>query len=250
MPSNRTILIGLTIGVSVLIAPHVFAKSAENEPVLSRPSGNTVDAGEMVSIPAGTFLYGVNKIVIDLPEFTIDKTEVTVEAYGKCVNAGRCTTPGVRKFCNWGDRGKRMKHPVNCVNWKQAESYCMWAEKRLPTEEEWEKAARGIDGRTYPWGEERPSCKLTIMKHDGNGCGKNSTWPVCSKMDGVSPYGLCDMAGNVYEMTASWEGSQRTERGGSWYSSSVHYFPVTLRQNAPPTASSFMGGFRCAKNVK
>ncbi|CAN0565396.1 unnamed protein product, partial [Laminaria digitata] len=123
----------------------------------------------MVSVPAGEFYMGCNERVdsecgddekpgktVHVGAFRIDTTEVTVAAYKKCVDAGACSSGNFRtksesKYCNWGHSG-RGTHPMNCVNWAGADKYCKWVGKRLPSEKEWEKAARGTDGRKYAWG--------------------------------------------------------------------------------------------------
>ncbi len=210
--------------------------------------------GDMIEIPPGNFLYGDDKKQVSLPAFKIDKTEVRVAAYAKCVQSGKCSSPGTGQYCNWG-KSDQNDHPINCVNWNDAKAYCEWAAKRLPTEQEWEKAARGTDGRTYPWGEQEPTCDRVIMDLDtdfGNeneGCGKNGTWPVCSKTAGNSPYGLCDMAGNVWEWTADWYtvNSTRVLRGGSWNFVDSSPFRAAGRLDDNP-AGRFSGfGFRCAQ---
>src|SRR5574338_706593 len=95
---------------------------------------------------------------------------------------------------NWGVAGKE-KHPINGVNWYQAKKYCEWKGKRLPTEAEWELAARGDDGRMFPWGNDTPTCNHVVS----DSCGTSGTGPVGSKPLGDSPYGLHDMGGNVLE---------------------------------------------------
>ena len=241
---------------------------------------NSVPAG-MVLIPAGSFWMGCNTAVdtdcdddenpyheVALSTFYMDKTEVTVTAYGECVTAADCVAPSTSEsFCNWGKSGQD-NHPVNCVNWDQATAYCEWAGKRLPTEAEWEKAARGTEGWTYPWGNEPATCEYAVMDDDGEGCGTGHTWEVCSRSPaGDSPYGLCDMSGNVWEWVSDWHdyeyyknspslnptgpasGSYRVIRGGDFSS------PEFLAPRASDRSSSFQSrddvwglGFRCARS--
>ncbi len=232
----------------------------------------------MVLIPAATFLMGAaagQGSEGDQPEhavavraFCIDRTEVTVAAYRSCVEAGRClaapaladwpeAAPSERArlsaWCN-ADRADRADHPVNCVDWPQATAYCAWASGRLPTEAEWEYAARGTDGRMFPWGNQGPA--PTLLNACGSECvrlgrsvragwdslyagddGWATTSPVGRYASGASPFGLLDMAGNVLEWTSDWhgpyhpspvapdnpsgprEGNHRVIRGGSWRSS-------------------------------
>ncbi len=180
-----------------------------------------VRSSEMVSVPAGEFWMGCHATdsecvgdekpgrMVYLDAFKIDKTEVTVDAYAACVNAGICSAPDTTsQYCvtehnNWGKSG-RDNHPVNCVDWFQADAYCRWGGKQLPTEAQWEKAARGTDGRIYPWGNKVASCTHAVMDDGGQGCGTNLSNSVGSKPAGASPYGALDMSGNVWEWTADW----------------------------------------------
>jgi len=169
----------------------------------------------MVLIPSGSFWMGCNSAVdgdcrlnekpyheVTLSGYYIEKTEVTQGEYKKCVDAGECGTPS----CNWDPTGTPNR-PVACVSWQSATDYCTWAGKRLPTEAEWEKAARGTDGRKYPWGNQAATCEYAVMNDGANGCGTGGTWDVCSKSPkGDSPYGLCDMSGNVWEWVSDWYG--------------------------------------------
>src|SRR5262249_8244601 len=124
------------------------------------------DGKEMVFVPAGEFFMGCNEKVdtecwddekpgrtVNLPAFAIDKTEVTVAEYKKCVDEGRCTRPDTGSLCTWGKTG-REQHPINCVDWNQAKAFCEWAEKRLPTEAEWEYTARAGKTGKYSFGNE------------------------------------------------------------------------------------------------
>lgn len=250
----------------------------------------TTPAGDMASIPGGPFQMGcsVNDpdcdkdegpaggTRVDVPEFRIDTHEVTVAEYTKCMAAGKCNRPkdhARNRYCNIGAPG-RDDHPANCVDWQDAADYCQFAGKRLPTEPEWEKAARGGKMSRYPWGQE-VSCKEAILDDkvttgpvpdEGDGCGYDRTWKVGSRPP--NDYGLHDMQGNAGEWTASWygkdsltahyargnlagpaDGKQRVVRGGSWDEDPPN-LRVSFRNVKPPVSGkSIYGsiGFRCAK---
>jgi formylglycine-generating enzyme len=157
-----------------------------------------------------------HEVILDA--YQIDITEVTAKQYAHCVDHQGCQQV-TDADCEGSDQGGtnylkpgKHHHPMNCVPWKRAQAYCQWAEKRLCTEAEWEKAARGgcdiwqddckEQSPMYPWGDGYPSCDLA----DYSGCPPdiNGTSPVGSRPEGASPYGLYDMAGNVYELTADW----------------------------------------------
>ena len=248
----------------------------------------------MVFVPEGIFWMGCNAELpycasewsplhqVNVASFWIDVYEVTVLEYASCVESGVCSEPNVTSDeCNnvvvderradtnnWISRAQRTNHPINCVDWHQAKMYCEWVGKRLPTEAEWEKAARGIDGRTYPWGNEPSDCNYAVTRtiEEGSGCGQNLTWPVGSKIDGASIYGTLDMAGNVAEWTADWydavyyykghsdnpsgpeKGKARVARGGMFYSSQSQVQSFA-RLAFPPDKSAKAIGFRCAKST-
>ncbi len=187
---------------------------------------------------------------------------MTQGAYKKCVDAGMCGVPG----CDWYPSGTPNR-PVVCVDWNDAIAYCTWAGKRLPTEAEWEKAARGTDGRKYPWGNQTATCEYAVI-YDGSdyGCGTGSTWDVCSKSPaGDSPYGLCDMAGNVWEWVSDWYGSDyysnspasnptgpvsgsgRVVRGGGFYFN-VDNLRASSRNDVIPSFVNVNLGFRCSRS--
>jgi formylglycine-generating enzyme required for sulfatase activity len=203
-----------------------------------------------------------------LPPFGIDRTEVTVGAYDRCVAVGVCraarVTPGTPQFGG-------LTQPVVGVSWEMAQTYCRWAGGRLPTEAEWERAARGRDGRRFPWGEQydpRRANHGTLAPgcHDDVD-GFALTAPVGSYPDGASPEGVLDMAGNVWEWVADlWDGSalyprepgaRRVDprgashgarhiiRGGS-YGTPAMGLRTTWRGQAGTAEQSFEIGFRCA----
>jgi formylglycine-generating enzyme required for sulfatase activity len=133
-------------------------------------------------VPAATdfqpaLLIGTGK-VLELPALCMDRTEVTVSAYAACVASGKCTPAYKGGPCNAGVAG-RESHPINCVYWNQADAYCKAQGLRLPTEEEWEYAATGGDGRTYPWGEAAPSNQL-CWGGEGNDLGKGNRRSTCA----------------------------------------------------------------------
>ncbi len=158
---------------------------------------------DRVVVPAGPFVMGTDTLgepderpqhTVTLPAFRIDRVEVSREQYARCVRAGRCGEAWARP--GWTDR----RQPVTSVNWLMAEAYCRWAHGRLPTEPEWEKAARGTDGRSYPWGNDPPTRARAVF---GQRMNLGQPEAVGTHPDGASPYGALDLAGNVWEWTAT-----------------------------------------------
>jgi formylglycine-generating enzyme required for sulfatase activity len=269
--------------------------SASVMPLMQCPEG-------ALPIPGGPFFMGADDKFdnekpahpVTLTPYCIDRYEVTTERYFACSNAGKClkaspvNVPPLAKpyddLCNVNAREAKAKHPINCVDWDQAQKFCMVQGGRLPTEAEWELAARGQDGRVYPWGDEAPSPLRA------NGCGSEciawakekgvasdighamyetsdgfpTTAPVGSFPGGKSRYGVEDVVGNVGEWTADFygaytkdvattqndpkgapEGKDRVVRGGAWNAEYADWARPSFRYPAPQTNKSHGIGFRC-----
>ena len=245
---------------------------------------------EMVNIPAGTFLMGSDKKVdrnAYLPEFPqrkvyldayeIDKFEVTTVQFLKFVLATN-RPPLIDWQYDGGNFQETMaSHPVMHVSWFDADAYCKWAGKRLPTSAEWEKAARGEDGRIYPWGNEPAGLSRANFGRTGlSGPVRDRPerlllYPPIISVDkyenAVSPYGVYQLSGNVAEWTADWydpnyykkapdrnpkgpdKGTQRAFRGGGWIDSTPSVRPAQRNGTEPNTKMNWLG-FRCARDMK
>ena len=180
----------------------------------------------MVYIPGGTFDMGPPREVTvgKAPErtqvapFFLDRTEVTVGAYLSCVQSQNCTATQQAAGCNASAKKPLSQHPINCITKAQAETYCAAQGKRLPNAAEWEFAARGTDGRVYPWGNDEAGEQVCWQARSG--ASSKKTCPVGSFPAGASPFGALDMAGNVAEWTSTPEtesegpGAFRTRGGG------------------------------------
>ncbi|HSL46191.1 MAG TPA: SUMF1/EgtB/PvdO family nonheme iron enzyme [Anaerolineales bacterium] len=230
----------------------------------SRTPARTTDASltSMVFVPPGEFIMGDNTVYLDA--FWIDKTEVTNAMFARCVRAGHCMGPRSSRSNTteiYFGNTEFENYPVIYVSWEDANIYCAWARGRLPTEAEWEKAARGTDGRQYPWGDEDPTEGDDLLNFR-----TLDTTEVGSYPNGASPYGALDMAGNVSEWVADWlsvedyenppainplgpdSGEYRVWRGGSWATTSVERVRTYSRTGNFPTDSSGGIGFRCARD--
>ena len=260
----------------------------------------------MVYVPAGPFMMGCNEAIdgdcdedekpyhqVQLSAFLIDRYEVSADEYAGCVATGACTESWAESAnCNfqvktdgtWAVRRGRGTHPANCVTYAEAVSYCAWAQKRLPTEAEWEKAALGTTRAVFPWGTSLPTCDRAVVNGwyynpndidanangyvEGYGCGRDGTWDVLGTgfEAGISPYGGVHMSGNVTEWVSDWysedytalidqadpqgvtEGELRAARGGSWSSFKVN-LRAANRGYFDPLRFSSSFGFRCATNA-
>ena len=243
--------------------------------------GATADAGDaddasgpcpagMVLMPAGTYMMGANDAEAEpteqppvprtLAAYCIDVTEVTSSAYAACVTAGVCAPALTGGYCNSGAAG-RGNHPINCLDYNQALAYCGWLGKRIPSEEEWEYAARETSGRTYPWGTTPlPSAQLCwsgVVDRDVPGGGPDTgTCAVAQFVGGDTPRGVKDMAGNVWEWTSSGhsqnhasprDNTLRVIRGGGWDFKLQQFVRTTYRQAFVLSYADVDIGVRCAK---
>ena len=273
----RTILVlvalmGLAADPAMAAAPvekGAKESATEQKPSQEKPAAPRPPAGSMVSIPAGEFTMGspegdaderpAHKVHVDA--FSIDVYEVTVGQYAEFLRSGEARAP-----LDWNtmNQSAHQKRPVSNVDWADAAAYCKWAGKRLPTEAEWEKAARGTDGRLYPWGNDPP----TPLRANYGKTGLHNyemLAPVGTLEDGKSPYGVYDMAGNVWEWVSDWydndyyknspaqnpegppKGGFKVIRGGSWNSSQRNLRAADRYWDPPSFRSLYFPGFRCAK---
>lgn len=227
------------------------------------------DGAPMALVPAGEFIMGQHKWDADeqpahrvyLEAFYLDKYEVTTARYGRFLQETGRQPPAQWKDVNPATDGER---PVVSVTWHDADAYCRHYGKRLPTEAEWEKAARGTDGRQFPWGNEEPT-----PRHANFGAtwiGYETLIPVGSLQAGKSPYGVFDLAGNAWEWVADWydmkyyksspelnpagpsRGGSKVLRGGSWYDM-LYDLRSTNRNYLGPKSTQFTVGFRCLQEA-
>ena len=251
---------------------------------------STIDGMIMVLVPAGNFTMGSNPgdlmtlcsqyyddcnmdwftaeepvHTVHLDAYWIDQTEVTNGMYAKCVQAGACQPPSdpssSTRTSYYGDP-QYADYPVIYVNQSDARAYCAWTGRRLPTEAEWEKAARGENGYTYPWGNSVPACSLAnFLGSNGAACAGDTT-AVGGYPAGTSPYGALDMAGNVWEWMADWyapayygsspssnptgpgSGQSYVLRGGSWLYDGYNLRSAKRGAGVPSLRSDNLG-FRC-----
>jgi formylglycine-generating enzyme required for sulfatase activity len=282
---------------SIPLTPTEEPKSTQSQPACCLETDQTLPKDRMgqIYVPAGEFQMGtdhgnnepekpLHKVYLDA--FWIDRTPVTNAMFRKFVEDQNFQTDAEKKGwgyiavsdnsvkgegANWQSPkgpGSNLigldEFPVSQVSWNDAKAYCEWAGRRLPTEAEWEKAARGTDGRTYPWGEGIDCEKANYWSGDA-GCVGDLT-AVGSYPNGASPYGALDMAGNVWEWVADWfeadyygaspeqnptgpdSGIYRVLRGGSWFmiDQFVHTYTRQNLKSAFPDDSYFDYGFRCA----
>lgn len=257
---------GIAVGVLLVLGAVGFLTfRSKNSPATGHADSNSSvraampplysDAnGQMVLVPSGPFIFGPKSEAktVDLPAFYIDETEVSNAQYKRFCQATGHPIPQTPDFATHPD------YPVSGVNYHDAEAYAAWAGKRLPTEEEWEKAARGTDNRTFPWGDNPWVADIP-----------KKIQPVNSDPAHRSPFGVYNMAGNVWEWTASsytpqpaeldrmkqmlggtnFSSSWQITKGGSFSPGNSEYFAISKRRGLPDDALSPWIGFRCVRNA-
>lgn len=254
---------------SLCLAGVFTIANAQNS--LSSRITSSKDQAEMILIPAGEFVFGMNqqdvsKLVIqelkepmipfyeseiaerteNLDAFYIDRYEVTNEQYDRFIKDTKYKK--IPKYKNWPQFNKP-RQPVVGIGWEDAEAYAKWAGKRLPTEEEWEKAARGTKGFIWPWGNKRDNDNFNGRKQS-----QHTPVDVGSFPESNSPFGLGDMAGNVWEMTSGkWSdpksGTDRTMKGGSFLNTKADVRTTVRWAPADPANGANWLGFRCVMDV-
>jgi formylglycine-generating enzyme required for sulfatase activity len=250
------------------LAAFDIGKTSPNIPVDTKTSD--IDGMTQVYVPAGEFIMGSNgdpkskeypEHPIYLNAFWMDMTEVTNAMYAKCVRSGECFEPVPRLNPYYG-KWAYSNHPVVYVNWYAAEMYCAWAGRRLPTEAEWEKAARGTDARYYTWGNSQATPRLANFAEALIG----ESLPAYRYPLGASPYGALNMGGNVREWVADWfsnryyfespyenptgpeTGTERSLRGGA-YDANEDDITTFRRYKHEPDSAGLSRGFRCAESA-
>lgn len=270
------LILTLVVGCAT---PQPMAVAPSEGPSLGDTRERPADGAAMAYVPGGEFRIGQKASLqdrvhtVELDSFWIDRTEVTNDQFRLCVDAGACRPP---TRCAWGEPTyadpSKADHPVICVTWQAASDYCRWAGGRLPTEAQWEVAARGPQAPIYPWGDDLDGAPLNAcdvncphedqrVKEDDDGYGR--TAPVGSYPGGASWCGALDMAGNVWEWVADWHapypltrqtnptgpesGTERVIRGGSWYENDDYGFlRADNRHPFNPRDYNHLIGFRCA----
>lgn len=269
-----------TLALLALLATPLALTSTEAQD--APQSDSSPCPGEMAAVPGGTFRMGstdgdpderpVHEVTIT--GFCIDRTEVTVEGYRRCVAAQSCRPAQDDDLDHTADGHEESRdapaalHPINGVSWDDAQAFCAWRGARLPTEAEWEYAARGSDGRAFPWGNERPTSENLLassqIECNRPPCGR--TQPVGQRNEGASPFGALDMAGNVWEWVADWygpyratperdpsgpgSGTHRVLRGGGFDMSRGDALRSANRSRGPQSSRSPFVGFRCARPIE
>ncbi len=213
------------------------------------PDGGTCPAG-MVFIPEGDPLLGEGNTPTHVRAFCIDRTEVTVAQYRAWLRrAPGNTPPATGVSCNWSDAPRaRENHPINCIDWAQSNAYCRGTGGSLPSDEQWEYAARGTDGRTYPWGNDEPRDQFCWS--GGSTSNRQDTCVAGATAGDRSPFGVLDLAGNLFEWTAGGDRTRRSVRGASWSYSIPVFARAAVRLDSDVASRLDDLGFRCVRGSR
>jgi formylglycine-generating enzyme required for sulfatase activity len=218
-------------------------------------SGGAFAMGDAAALPGERTVHRET-----VASFCMDTAEVTVDGYAACVKAHRCPPPakdsqGSDAYCTW-NKAQGATRPINCVTWSDADAFCRWQGKRLPTEIEWEYATRGSEGRAYAWGSGPPGADVCWNRaRDSRGFLvelTGSTCPAGASGADRTPAGIADLGGNISEWTASLEpdpgypSGTRVVRGGAWSSTDARYLRGAHRSPRQPSVRGDDVGFRCA----
>ncbi len=244
-PFQKRVLVG-----RYKVAVHSESGSYEGGVTVKKEEGHKIQV--LLKSGGKVDVHGIEWVYSKPTKLHFMKTEATLGQFKACVRAGACKeknrkTKNDNEYCNWG-YSDRDEHPMNCVSWHGANDFCEWAGGRLPTEDEWYTEASNNNSREYPWGNQKLSCDYAIWG-DGkvSGCGKDRTWPVCSKPKGNSVSGLCDMSGNVWEWTSTSGWFARVVRGGSWDYNKLGHLRASGRERNDPDKKFVSNGFRCVR---
>ena len=266
------VAVSIVVAISLAIGSYTYFKnkvgpSANGAPTQPAHEITGNDGTSALLISGGKFVMGDDEVLprheVYLKDFYMDKFEVTTSVYARFLKA----TGAVKQPEGWDDINivEYGDRPVVGVSWYEADAFCRWAGKRLPTEAEWEKAARGLDGRVYPWGNDKPTPNLATYGKSAASAYSKGLSPVGSHGAGKSPYGIYDLAGNASEWVADWfmdgflsgdvlnptgpaSGKGKVIRGGSWQDAPQR-LGSAMRFHAGPDNRADDIGFRCARDL-
>jgi formylglycine-generating enzyme required for sulfatase activity len=265
---KRRILIAFFVLGPLGLVPYFFHEKPPNVPDRPEICQHPFCVADMVRIAAGPQTFGAQSTdesapgydpeaapdeapvrIVDVPTYGLDMHLVTVAEYGDCVEHCGCDAGAVARggYMNYGAVGREY-HPMNGVSWHEARAYCKWIGARLPTEAEWERAARGPQGLRFPWGNQPPTCDSRGDGTAHEACPHDGTRPV-GDQTADSPFGVRGLAGGVWEWTQTAygaDGSTRVQKGGGWDSDDMMERRAAFRGGLPPETRLADVGFRCA----